>query len=45
MTEINERDRWRGWMEDDEGYGTLLWKTNEELFFGRRMRSSSLEDK
>jgi len=22
---------------------SLLWKTKEELFFGRRMRSSSLE--
>jgi len=29
MTEIDERDRWRGWMEDNEGYGTLLWETKE----------------
>jgi len=32
MTEIDERDRWRGWMEDDEGCTS----------FNRRMRDSSV---
>jgi len=41
MTGIDERDRWRGWLEDDEGRGTLLWKTSDDLFFGRSTLPSS----
>jgi len=32
MTEIEGRDRWRGWMEDDEGCGTLLSSVGGTLF-------------